>query len=66
MGYNHVGIYKELQSCQDKVPVWNVKIICWNYMNLSRISFDGDYSNYEDYKEQVDYYKDIKECEVIE
>ena len=57
---------QELQFCQDKVPIWSFKIICWDYMNLSRISFEGDYDVYKDYKEQVDYYNNIKECKVIE
>ena len=56
---------QDLSECRDKVPIWTFEVICWDYMNLSRISFEGDYNIYEDYKEQVDYYKDIKECKVI-
>ncbi|HEC40016.1 hypothetical protein LCGC14_0509190 [marine sediment metagenome] len=62
-----VGLEQELQSCQDKVPVWTLKFECsdanvpWLVMETNE-----NFSDYKKYQNRLRFIEENKNCEVIE
>jgi len=70
---------RELQTCQDKVPVWTLKINCqdidlpiffdsYTWVNITNIGFNlsAEFEDYEDYQDALSSFKELNEyCEVL-
>lgn len=54
---------QELQSCQDKVPVWTLKIYCEISEGSFRTTMEYDFNNYQEYQDALDNVSE--DCEVI-
>ena len=60
-----LDLQKQLQECQEKIPVWTLKYNCdWSAIEKN---FTGyyEFKNYEDYLEKLDFVENILECRVI-
>ena len=71
---------KQLSLCQDKVPIWTLKISCQDIdlpiffdayvrVNITDIGFNlsAEFENYEDYQDALNSFKELNEyCEVLE
>lgn len=75
----------QLSECEDDVEVWNLKVVCyqtnlsyssWNIFETNvywdRITFENNFTNYEDYTEKVKWFKrydrkwkEVRDCEVM-
>ncbi len=57
--------FQQLQSCQEKIPVWTLRVICdWDNGNWKSI-WESDFIDYDMYKHRLDYFIDDENCEVI-
>ena len=60
----------QLQSCQEKVPVWTLKIICYhtNYLGADtyNIIYESNHSNYQNYLNHLGSVEELENCEVLE
>lgn len=82
------GIYKgirveqletQLSECQDKIPIWTLKINCQDIdlpiffdayvrVNITNIGFNlsAEFEDYEDYQDALSSFKELNEyCEII-
>ena len=72
--WNYGELKEELQSCQEKVPVWTMEIKC-KFHNVSTTSYErNEYNSYAEYERELkkfeidrEYFikQDWKTCEVI-
>ncbi|KKK75043.1 hypothetical protein LCGC14_2877690 [marine sediment metagenome] len=58
----------QLQSCQEKVPVWTLRVEC--YEEDIKLTFEQNFSSYEEYNEfsetiRTQEYKLFENCEVL-
>lgn len=57
------NLEQQLQSCQEKVPVWTLNIECEDFDGIPRVVMDLKFDDYRDYKF---FLNDLPErCEVI-
>lgn len=65
------GYEKQLSECQDQVPVWTLKFVCVDIDAFSKITFEQNFTDYNDYEAGLSLvgdkkYKLFENCEVIE
>ena len=59
---------EQLQSCQEKVPVWTLKVECVDTEYANYIYFEDNYTDYELYLEVIDRFdefNDFENCKVL-
>ena len=59
----------QLQSCQEKISIWTLKVECIDSENANYIYFENNYTDYELYLEVIerfDEFKAFENCEVLE
>lgn len=64
-GKDVMELKQELQSCQEKVPVWELNVVC-SYANNEVIKSWRNFTDYEDYLDYKEFYSRKGKCEVIE
>jgi len=76
LGFCIVNIQKsdleiQLSDCQEQVPVWTLKFVCVDIDAFSKITFEQNFTDYNDYEAGLSLvgdkkYKLFENCEVIE
>ena len=62
------NLESQLKSCQEKVPVWTLKVECNDEEErglINQVITITNY-NYEDYKESIMVFNEMENCEVLE
>ena len=69
LGSKIVKLESQIQSCQEKVPVWTLKIICYhtNYLGADtyNIIYESSHSNYQNYLNHLESVEELENCEVL-
>ena len=61
---NKIYLESQLQSCQEKVPVWTLKVEC-NYSNGEIIWSERNFTDYQKYLDYGKFYSRGENCEVL-
>ncbi len=59
------GLEQQLQSCQEKIPVWTLNVYCQGFEESIEAGFTFIFDSYEKYQRALNMVIEKENCEVI-